>query len=67
MEFRLLRAAAPAPDPQHCFLGFKMGGGINNKERPKMGVANRLSIGTRIDLALLDPDPYWECGSGFKN
>ncbi len=22
------------------------------------------SAGIRIDLALLDPDPYWECGSG---
>jgi hypothetical protein len=26
-----------------------------------------LWIRIRIDLAVLNPDPYWECGSGFKS
>ncbi len=26
-----------------------------------------LWIRIRINLAVLDPDPYWECGSGYKS
>jgi len=26
-----------------------------------------LWIRIRIDLAVLDPDPYWECGSGSRS
>ncbi len=36
-------------------------------ERKKITCFHRVfGIRIRIDLALLDPYPYWECGSGSK-
>ncbi len=40
----------PGPDPQHC--------SVWKQSRALFGIR------IRIDLALLDPDPYWKCHSG---
>jgi hypothetical protein len=59
----------PPPAPKavggggYTLAGERLGGGGHSIGLLQYNLSKALRIRIRIDLALLDPDPYWECGS----